>query len=104
MNTNAMRRSDKCFYICQVVFCVIVVSIMAIYAFNHEAFQHMKWRRMAVQEPDKYSVCLVCKEVKPHKLQYDYGVDVWIDDECSARYTQEDMWIRVKEELKRRNQ
>jgi len=102
MNTNAMKQALRNFYIFAVVSTVIMVIAAWIISNHWEDIQNVKYKIRAKENPQEYSVCLVCKKLKPHKIQHDYKVGVWVDDECSARYTLEDMWVRVNEELRRR--
>ncbi len=67
---------------------------------NWEMFQGIKYKYRAQQEPEHYSKCLLCGEIKPHKIMSDLGEYLWHCEGCGAKFLSVD---ELREELRRRN-
>jgi len=80
---------------------LIFGALVYVVATNWDMVQSVKWKYRATQEPGRYSKCLVCYELKPHKIMWDYGISTWVCDICIASYHKEAINVRIEEELAR---
>ena len=78
---------------------MIFGALVFVVATNWEMFQKIKWEYRARQNPENYSKCLLCGEIKPHKIMSDLGEYLWHCEECGAKFLNID---ELRNELRRR--
>lgn len=58
---------------------ILTILLVAFIAENHEGIREWNWEREARKHPDKYSNCIVCGTMKPHKIMMMYKGDMYCD-------------------------